>query len=77
MSLSISNFKFGFVFKVLFVCIAMMILYAFFIFFFKPEIFTGMNQWQDNIIRAENYIYEEYRKPIVIAGSSLSARLRR
>jgi hypothetical protein len=37
---------------------------------------AGQNQWQDNVIKAQNYIYAENQNNLkVIVGSSLSSRL--
>jgi len=47
--------------------------------FLTPKLFPNgggaQNQWQDNIIKAQKYIYEKRDIPYVVAGSSLSARI--
>jgi hypothetical protein len=43
---------------------------------FKPDWDTSQHQWQDNLIKAQQYIYENNDSmQNVIAGSSLSTRL--
>ncbi|NEO82743.1 MAG: hypothetical protein F6J87_00545 [Spirulina sp. SIO3F2] len=35
----------------------------------------GINQWQENIIHAERYLYQRQSAPLVLVGSSLAANL--
>lgn len=35
----------------------------------------GINQWQENIIHAERYLYQQQPAPLVLVGSSLAANL--
>ncbi|MFD1466648.1 hypothetical protein ACFQ48_00315 [Hymenobacter caeli] len=50
-------------------------LYAFFIGHFRPQLSVSRQQWQDNQIRAEKYLYDNPGARRVLVGSSLSARL--
>jgi hypothetical protein len=46
------------------------------VFYWKPVVSTGQNQWQDNVIKAQRFIYEGNRRfEKVIVGSSLSCRM--
>lgn len=73
--LFISSFKINFFIKTLTIFFILFIIYSAFIIHYKPQITRTQHQWQDNIIAAQEYIYNYYKKPIVIIGSSLSARL--
>jgi len=50
------------------------ILYTFFI-TMKPKLEASQHQWQDNIIKAQKFIYNTGRIENLIIGSSLSCRL--
>ena len=54
--------------------IVLMIHYLFIV-IFPPSWDTGQHLWQDNLIKAQEYLYQNERADGVIVGSSLSARL--
>lgn len=73
MRLFISNFK-G-VFRIFAVFLVFFVLYNLAIFVFKPEITTYQNQWQSNLIFAQEYMYSPHTPKSVVLGSSLASRL--
>ena len=58
----------------LFACVFFFLLYSAFI-WTRPNITSSQNQWQDNTIKAENYIFDNSTINQVLVGSSLSCRL--
>lgn len=73
MRLFISNFK-G-VFGIFGAFLAFFALYNLALFVFKPEITTYQNQWQSNLVFAQEYIYSSQTPKAVVLGSSLASRL--
>ena len=49
--------------------------YNLFLLIAKPAASKGQHQWQQNVIAAQEYVYHHQGAPVVIAGSSLSARM--
>lgn len=60
--------------KSLITCILFFILYSIFLYIFPVEGFTN-SQYQDNIVKVENYLFSTNTCKKVIIGSSLSFRL--
>ena len=73
--LSIFNSK-AFVGKVLFSCVLITGLYLILIQRLSVPITTGQNQYQENRMKAENYIFNDHWCQAVILGSSLSDGLK-
>ena len=63
--------------KTTFVFIILLAAYAVLFFFIKPAMQLSQHQWQDNIIKAQNFIYHTEKKAPekIIVGSSMSCRL--
>ncbi|MBN1981130.1 MAG: hypothetical protein JW795_06340 [Chitinivibrionales bacterium] len=50
--------------------------YAFVMQLWQPQWNTAQNQWQENVIIAQHFLYEKYKTvDVVIIGSSLAARI--
>ncbi|MDJ1469410.1 hypothetical protein QNI19_14135 [Cytophagaceae bacterium DM2B3-1] len=60
--------------KILFTTTLLLAIYMIGIDFFK-SFYTSQHQWQDNIVKAQNYLYNKKNSENVIIGSSLSNRL--
>lgn len=61
--------------KTLFITVILFVTYTLYIAWFKPSWDTAQNQWQENLIKAQRYIYDNNDpKQNVIAGSSLANR---
>lgn len=73
MRLFISNFR-G-VFRIFGAFLAFFALYNLALFAFKPEITAYQNQWQSNLVFAQEYIYSSYTPKGAVLGSSLASRL--
>jgi hypothetical protein len=61
--------------KALFTTGILLMMHYLFIVMFPPSWETGQHLWQDNLIKAQEYLYQNKRADGVIVGSSLSARL--
>jgi hypothetical protein len=62
--------------RILIVTVILFILYSAFVGFVAPTWWTAsQHQWQDNVIKAEKFIYDTDSAENVIIGSSLSCRL--
>ena len=61
--------------KIILTALLLFAAYNIFLYTVKPATGKGQHQWQSNVIQEQEYVYEYHDKPIVIVGSSLSARL--
>ncbi|MEO0469433.1 MAG: hypothetical protein AAF206_07435 [Bacteroidota bacterium] len=61
--------------KALFTTLILLIAHFTLVEMFAPTYQTGQHLWQDNVIKAQNYLYETPEPQGVVIGSSLSARL--
>jgi hypothetical protein len=61
--------------KALLTTVILLVLHSLYVSFVATNYDTGQHQWQDNIIKAQNYLYETDNPKGVIVGSSLSARI--
>src|ERR1051325_3608686 len=59
--------------KTLIAAASLFILWNIFLFLFAPKLYTGL--LQQNTIKAQEYLYERQGTPVVILGTSLSARI--
>ena len=79
MNLSIFNFSFNFsksfILNIIVVFVVLFVTYTGYIIIFKPEITKVQNQWQNNFVVSQRFIYRYSNIPKIIIGSSLSARI--
>ena len=61
--------------KALLTTVILLVLHSLYVSFVATDYDTGQHQWQDNIIKAQDYLYETENPKGVIVGSSLSARV--
>jgi len=71
---STSSFKHIIVKSAVF-CLVSFVLYTALIIITKPRVTVMLNQWQGNMVAAQDYIYDNPDRPVVIVGSSLAAKL--
>ncbi len=73
MNLSIFNSN---IFKILIIFISLFIGYNFYLYIKQPEVTIYQNQWQGNMVFAQDFIYGT-KSDTIIVGSSMAARLER
>lgn len=56
-------------------CLIAFALYTALIIITKPNVTVMLNQWQGNMVAAQDYIYDNPDRPVVIVGSSLAAKM--
>ncbi|MEO8174620.1 MAG: hypothetical protein ABI581_16110 [Sediminibacterium sp.] len=62
--------------RTLFTALIFLLIYTVFVRLVNPGLYVSQHQWQDNAIKAQNYVYEvSDTVDNVIVGSSLSSRL--
>ncbi len=74
MRLSTSSFKHIIVKSAAF-CLAAFAVYTALVIITKPRVTVMLNQWQGNMVAAEDYIYDNTERSIVVVGTSLSAKM--
>ena len=62
--------------KSIILCISLFLIYTLFIYFLAPKWWTAsQHQWQENIVKAQQFSYNKETFQNIIVGSSLSSRL--
>lgn len=56
-------------------CLIAFAVYTMLVIITKPNVTVMLNQWQGNMVAAQDYIYDHNDRPIVVVGSSLAAKI--